>query len=44
MLACFHEVETDRAVLRASRTTASLPLPYGVLDRTAGRGNGRWLM
>lgn len=44
MLACFHEVETDRAVLQASRTTASLPLPYGALDRSAGRGNARWLM
>ncbi|MDR6534492.1 hypothetical protein [Variovorax soli] len=44
MLACFHEVETDRAVLQASRTTASLPLPYGVPDRTPRRGGGRWLM
>ena len=43
MLACFHEVETDRAVLQASRTTASLPLPY-LPHGGPSRGDARWLM
>lgn len=44
MLDCFHQVETDRAVLRASRTTSSsLPMPHSF--PTARRdGGARWPM